>query len=106
MNDVGEPCAGERHARFDRGPLATTTNQAGAAGPGPVCGDATRRPGRDLNRNSQSSEPAAYLTVIAKCPLVVASSRRYAPKGRDGVRATHTLRMFVHIAVAHHRREW
>ena len=23
MNDVGEPCAGEPHARFDRGPLAT-----------------------------------------------------------------------------------
>ena len=22
MNDVGEPCAGEPHARFDRGPLA------------------------------------------------------------------------------------
>jgi hypothetical protein len=25
MNDVGDPCAGEPHARFDRGPLATLT---------------------------------------------------------------------------------
>ena len=27
MNDVGEPCAGERHARFDRGPLAHTAQR-------------------------------------------------------------------------------
>ncbi len=26
VNDVGEPCAGEPHARFDRGPLATLTH--------------------------------------------------------------------------------
>ena len=28
MNDVGEPCAGERHARFDRGPLARRPSTA------------------------------------------------------------------------------
>ncbi len=26
VNDVGEPCAGEPHARFDRGPLAKLTH--------------------------------------------------------------------------------
>ena len=62
MNDVGEPCAGERHARFDRGPLATTTDQAGLLVPGRCAENATRWPGRDLNRDRRSSEPAAYLT--------------------------------------------
>ena len=28
MNDVGEPCAGELHARFDRGPLARRSPMA------------------------------------------------------------------------------
>ena len=28
MNDVGEPCAGEPHARFDRGPLGRLTPMA------------------------------------------------------------------------------
>ncbi len=36
MNGVGKPCAGEPHARFDRGPLGKLTHPAGAAGPGPV----------------------------------------------------------------------
>ncbi len=42
MNDVGEPCAGERHARFDRGPLAERFDSSGASGPGSVA----RRPPR------------------------------------------------------------
>lgn len=36
MNGVGEPCAGEPHARFDRGPLAKRNKPAGAAGLGSV----------------------------------------------------------------------
>ncbi len=28
VNDVGEPCAGELHARFDRGPLAKRSSKA------------------------------------------------------------------------------
>ena len=52
VNDVGEPCAGEPHARFDRGPLATKADahggrwsQAGGWNTPP------RWPGRDLNRD-------------------------------------------------------
>ena len=29
MNDVGKPCAGERHARFERGPLGTAVGYVG-----------------------------------------------------------------------------
>ncbi len=36
MNDVGKPCAGEPHARIDRGPLGRLTPIVGAADPGPV----------------------------------------------------------------------
>ena len=39
MNDVGEPCAGEPHARFDRGPLArrlTTPDGRRSASPAPT----------------------------------------------------------------------
>ena len=53
MNDVGKPCAGDSHARFDRGPLAKrepvtrrTRNLR------PACG--TER---------HTGQPAAYLTL-------------------------------------------
>jgi len=36
VNDVGKPCAGESHARFERGLLGRLTHVAGAAGLGPV----------------------------------------------------------------------
>ena len=45
VNDVGEPCAGEPHARFDRGPLATTRTMRGLLVPGRCAGNATKRPG-------------------------------------------------------------
>jgi len=58
VNDVGEPCAGEPHARFDRGPLAKQTP--------------TVRRKRDTQRETGGTEPvhlrgdpdqpAAYLT--------------------------------------------
>ena len=53
MNGVGKLCAGEPHARFDKGPLGKVTHPAGAAGPGPVRWKMPPRwPGRDLNRRS------------------------------------------------------
>jgi hypothetical protein len=51
MNGVGEPCAGEPHARFDRGLLGRLNSVAGAADPGPVRWKTPPPwPGRDLNR--------------------------------------------------------
>jgi hypothetical protein len=53
VNDVGKPCAGEPHARFERGPLGRLTHVAGTAGLGPVAGKPPPWPGRDLNCNSR-----------------------------------------------------
>ena len=41
VNDVGEPCAGEPHARFDGRALETEQTGQGTAVPGPVADDAT-----------------------------------------------------------------
>jgi hypothetical protein len=56
VNDVGKPCAGELHARFDRGPLADQAMVSRI----PRTGGETRRtePG-----HLQPGEPAAYLTT-------------------------------------------
>jgi hypothetical protein len=55
MNGVGEPCAGEPHARFDRGPLADAE---------PVLvemGDKAASPAPDTRYTN--AKPAAYLTA-------------------------------------------
>ncbi len=51
-NDVGEPCAGEPHARFDRGPLARPADTN-------TKGDEAKalRP-----THHAATNPAAYLT--------------------------------------------
>jgi hypothetical protein len=65
MNGVGKPCAGEPHARFDRGPLGRLTHPAGAAGPGPVCFKMPPRwPGRDLNRRCDLSNQRPTSPVL------------------------------------------
>src|SRR4029453_16493599 len=58
VNDVGKPCAGELHARFDRGPLADQAMRSRT----PRTRGETRRtePG-----HLQPGEPAAYLTTPA-----------------------------------------
>lgn len=58
MNDVGEPCAGEPHARFERGPLAKQ--------PLSRC-DGTQAPhgkptGLSPSTYQSTDQPAAYLT--------------------------------------------
>jgi hypothetical protein len=58
MNGVGKPCAGEPHARFDRGPLGrfdaqvrwNTRTQRETGGTEPI-------------RRTGYTEPAAYLTT-------------------------------------------
>src|SRR3954468_17614729 len=55
MNGVGEPCAGEPHARFDRGPLARI-----------IAAESTSRMGDKREPRPASAtrtEPAAYLTI-------------------------------------------
>ena len=59
MNGVGEPCAGEPHARFDRGPLGRLTPRR----------DGTHAPTRETGgtepiRRTGHTEPAAYLTTF------------------------------------------
>jgi hypothetical protein len=57
MNDVGEPCAGERHARFDRGPLGRPFPwRDGIHAPDRETG------GTEPVRPTGTAEPAAYLT--------------------------------------------
>ena len=74
MNDVGEPCAGEPHARFDRGPLATATgttrlarNPRASAGYRPhrhqASGPPHHRPGRSRTPNHLSRGPRPSLGI-------------------------------------------
>src|SRR5439155_27292997 len=60
MNDVGEPCAGEPHARFERGPLARRASTAKR-------NTRTRRKTRVTGpaRLPAHEQPAAYLTQSA-----------------------------------------
>lgn len=51
MNDVGKPCAGEPHARFERGPLAKRIDRADK-------GEQAEAQHPTLDTNDQ---PAAYL---------------------------------------------
>lgn len=63
MNDVGGPCAGEPHAQFDRGPLATRNQPCG--GSWSRAGGAETPPhglGGTSTAVLRSAEPAAYLT--------------------------------------------
>jgi hypothetical protein len=66
MNDVGEPCAGEPHARFDRGPLAKRNEPCGGrwsrAG---ALQHATTTARSGPQPQQRTAEPAAYLTSIA-----------------------------------------
>jgi len=57
MNGVGKPCAGELHARFDRGPLGKVDAQA-------RWNTCTQREtdGTEPIRRTGHTEPAAYLT--------------------------------------------
>ena len=60
MNGVGEPCAGEPQARFDRGPLARTPQGETEHAPAPETG------GTEPVRPTGHTEPAAYLTAEAR----------------------------------------
>jgi hypothetical protein len=62
MNDVGEPCAGEPHARFDRGPLAKRNNPAGRWSRVGALEHATTMTWTGPQPQQRSAEPAAYLT--------------------------------------------
>ncbi len=55
VNDVGKPCAGEPHARFDRGPLAKRPD------PGP---HERESDSPALNDQATDDQPAAYLTCV------------------------------------------
>jgi hypothetical protein len=56
MNDVGKPCAGEPHARFDRGPLAKRDTRPTKTDEKPT----GQRPSVD----PVTDQPAAYLTPL------------------------------------------
>ena len=58
MNDVGKPCAGDPHARFERGPLAKRIDRADK-------GEKAEAQHPTLDTNDQ---PAAYLTARASSP--------------------------------------
>jgi hypothetical protein len=59
MNDVGKPCAGEPHARFERGPLAKREQ----------VDDARETRGASATNSTHTDQPAAYLTRnIGDCP--------------------------------------
>jgi hypothetical protein len=62
MNSVGEPCAGEPHARFDRGPLAT---------PAQVTETGEKPKGQRRVPTTTTDKPAAYLTAGQRCRSVV-----------------------------------
>jgi len=62
VNDVGKPCAGEPHARFERGPLGRLTHVAGTAGLGPVRWKATTMVWSRPELQQWFAEPVAYLT--------------------------------------------
>ena len=54
MNGVGKPCAGERHARFERGPLGSGITDVAEMSEKPS--------GQRLQVTSRIAKPAAYLT--------------------------------------------
>ena len=64
MNDVGKPCAGKPHARFERGPLGRLTHVAGTAGLGPVRWKATTMARSGPELQPWSAEPVAYLPTM------------------------------------------
>ena len=64
MNDVGEPCAGEPHARFDRGPLATTEQTCEDAGP--------RRQLEHAATMAWSGPPPQQSTALPQAPTFAA----------------------------------
>ena len=81
MNDVGEPCAGEPHARFDRGPLGTRTQPCG--------GSWSRAGGADTPLHGlggtstavlRSAEPAAYLTDLSDCESILVAGFESQPR--------------------------
>ena len=74
MNDVGEPCAGEPHARFERGPLARRASTAKR-------NTRTRRETRGTGpaRLPANEQPAAYLTEVAEA---IASTDPRLSQGR------------------------
>ena len=63
VNDVGKPCAGEPHARFERGPLGRLTHVAGTAGLGSVRWKAITMAWSRPELQQWSAEPVAYLTA-------------------------------------------
>ena len=77
MNGVGKPCAGEPHARFDRGPLGRLTPRRD----GITC---TQREtdGTEPIRRTGYTEPAAYLTTSAETSHLI---KEGVNKGRDEV---------------------
>jgi hypothetical protein len=72
MNGVGKPCAGEPHARFDKGPLAKRTGCRRHAD------DAEKPEGPGLVLDRHADQPAAYLTLTSR-----ATSVRYFEKGTE-----------------------
>ena len=85
MNDVGEPCAGEPHARFDRGPLERTTSQT-ATDEQPTRASAWYRPERRQTSGlphlgGRDYRPSAAL-ARASMPGVNASRRTSGTSAR------------------------
>src|SRR5262249_20351184 len=80
MNDVGKPCAGEPHARFERGPLAEEADTV-------IAGTRTERETHRTERRHrhQPPEPAAYLASRARARTCQRSGRTVRPAtGRRG----------------------
>jgi hypothetical protein len=75
-NDVGEPCAGEPHARFDRGPLAKRDTHGATDTTHPP----RKRAGLSPSDLPATDQPAAYLTHRIRCAAcsVVRELRRTA----------------------------
>ena len=56
VNDVGKPCAGDPHARFERGPLEKRDNGRDER--------ETARPALGTNRQPTTQRPTSQLSVI------------------------------------------
>ena len=84
MNDVGEPCAGEPHARFERGPLARRASTAKR-------NTRTRRETRGTGpaRLPANEQPAAYLTQSAEA--IASTKPRLSERRYAGTRAAAEL---------------
>jgi class 3 adenylate cyclase len=87
MNDVGKPCAGNPHARFERGPLAKrATGRDARETLGPACGtDGTPNNQRPTSQHTGDGFCAAFSSPRAAVDAAVDAQRSLGLPVRIGV---------------------